>query len=171
VAGHPEDAHVAYHVVSPDYFKTLRIPLRRGRAFTATDRGGSLPVVIMNETAARTIWGAADPLTTPVMYGDRPVQVVGVVADVHSEDIASPPKPAMFVPFGQSSRSRGTLFVRTACGTAGCDPTTLTAAVRREVRAADRNHSVSDVKTMEERLYDAAARDRVSTRISSPFAP
>ena len=172
VAGHAEEAHVAYHVVSPDYFRSLRIPVLRGRAFTDRDRGGAPPVMIVNETAARTIWGREDPLSTPVQGESVPVRVVGVVGDVRYEDIEQSPRPAIFVPFGQSGRSRATLFLRVACASPGqaCNPAVLAAALRREIRDVDRNHAVSDVKTMRERLGDATARNRFSTRVLGAFA-
>jgi putative ABC transport system permease protein len=165
VAGRSEDAHVSFHVVTPNYFATLGVPIVRGREFTPDDRRESQPVMVINATAARTIWGADDPLTTPSPRGDQTVHVVGVAGDVRYEDIEAEPKPAVFFPVAQWTRTRAMLFVRTAG-----DPASLAAAVRREVRAMDRNHTVSEMLTLRQRMFDATARNRFATRVLSTFA-
>ncbi|HEX6048967.1 MAG TPA: ABC transporter permease [Gemmatimonadaceae bacterium] len=165
VAGRTEDAHVSFHVVSPNYFATLGIPMVRGREFTGDDRRESQPVMVINSTAARTIWGADDPLTTPSPRGEQTIHVVGVAGDVRYEDIEAEPKPAVFFPLAQWNRSRAMLFVRTTG-----DPAMLGAAVPREVRAVNRNHTVSEIATLRERMFDATARNRFATRVLSTFA-
>ena len=171
VRGHAEDAAVAFHVVSADYFRTLRVPLIRGRAFDGRDQRRAQRVMIINETAARTIWGSADPLTTPVEYDSGPVYVVGIVGDTRYEDIESPARPAIFVAYTQGTRTRGTLFVRVRCQTGSdCDPTTLAGSLRREVRGIDPGHALSDIQTMRERMFQATARNRFSSRILAAFA-
>ena len=165
VAGHSEEAHVSFHVVSPGYFATLGIPIIRGREVSSLDRTEMQAVMVINSTAARTIWGADDPLTTPVPRDDRTINVVGVAGDVRYEDIEADPKPAIFFPVAQMSRTRAMLFVRTAG-----DPASLSNALRNAVRAVDRNHTVSDVQTLRHRLYEATARDRFATQVLSAFA-
>jgi len=165
LAGRSEDAHVSFHAVTRNYFATLGIPLLRGREFSSADQRESQPVLVINSTAARTIWGTDDPLTTPVLRDDRTVAVVGVVGDVRYEDIEAEPKPAVFFPVAQMTRTRAMLFVRT-----GTDPTSLAAVLRREIRAADRNHTVSDVVTLRQRMFEATARNRFATRVLSTFA-
>jgi predicted permease len=165
VAGHSEEAHVSFHVVTPGYFATLGIPIIRGREVSSLDRGETQPVMVINSTAARTIWGADDPLTTPVPRDDRTITVVGVVGDVRYEDIEADPRPAVFFPVAQMSRTRAMLFVRTAA-----DPASLSNAVRNAVRAVDRNHTVSDVQTLRHRMHEATARDRFATQVLSAFA-
>jgi len=165
VAGHSDQAHVSFHVVTPGYFATLGIPIVRGRELSLLDRPATQPVMVINATAARTIWGTDDPLTTPVPRDDRTINVVGVAGDVRYEDIESEPKPAIFFPVAQMNRSRAMLFVRTAG-----DPASLANAVRNAVRAVDRNHTVSDVQTLRHRMYEATARDRFATQVLSAFA-
>jgi ABC-type antimicrobial peptide transport system permease subunit len=121
--------------------------------------------MVINATAARTIWGTDDPLTTPVPRGDRTINVVGVAGDVRYEDIEADPKPAVFFPVAQMTRTRAMLFVRTAG-----DPASLASVVRNEVKAVDRNHTVSEVATLRDRMYDATARDRFATQVLSAFA-
>ena len=165
VAGHSEQAHVSFHVVSPGYFATLGIPIVRGREVSRLDRPETPPVMVINSTAARTIWGTDDPLTTPVPRGERAIAVVGVAGDVRYEDVESEPKPAIFFPVAQMNRSRGMLFVRTAR-----DPASLANAVRTVIRAVDRDHTVSDVQTLRHRMFEATARDRFATQVLSAFA-
>ena len=165
VAGHSEQAHVSFHVVTPGYFATLGIPIVRGREVSPLDRPETQPVMVINSTAARTIWGTDDPLTTPVPRDDRAINVVGIAGDVRYEDIESEPKPAIFFPVTQMNRSRAMLFVRTAG-----DPAALANAVRNVVRSVDRNHTVSDVQTLRQRMYEATARDRFATQVLSAFA-
>ena len=165
VAGHSEDAHVSFHVVSPGYFATLGIPILRGRELSSVDRRDGQAVMVINSTAARTIWGTDDPLTTPVPRDDRTINVVGVAGDVRYEDVEADPKPAVFFPVAQMTRSRAMLFVRTAG-----DPAALATVVRNEIKAVDRNHTVSEVATLRERMYDATARDRFATQVLGAFA-
>jgi predicted permease len=165
VAGHSEDAHVSFHVVSPDYFATLGIPIVKGREVSPLDRRETQPVMVINATAARTIWGTDDPLTTPVPRDGRTIDVVGVAGDVRYEDIEADPKPAIFFPVAQMTRSRAMLFVRTAN-----DPASLATAVRNAVKAVDRNHTVSDMQTLRHRMFEATARDRFATQVLGAFA-
>jgi putative ABC transport system permease protein len=165
VAGHSEDAHVSFHVVSPGYFATLGIPMIRGRELSSSDRKDGQAVMVINSTAARTIWGTDDPLTTPVPRDERTINVVGVAGDVRYEDIEADAKAAVFFPVAQMTRTRAMLFVRTSV-----DPGSLASVVRSEIKAVDRNHTVSEVATLRERMYDATARDRFATQVLGAFA-
>jgi putative ABC transport system permease protein len=163
--GRTTPAHVSFHVVTPNYFKTLGIPIQRGRDVAPTDRRETQPIMLINEVAARTIWGAADPLATELTRGDRSTRVVGIVGDVRYEDAESPAKPAVFFAAAQQSRRVAMVFVRTAG-----DPSALGGMLRREIRALDRNHTVTEVKTMQERMLDAASRSRFATQVMGIFA-
>jgi predicted permease len=165
LAGRSEQAHVSFHAISPNYFATLGIPMMRGREVTRDDRRDGQPVAVINSTAARTIWGSDDPLTTPIPRDDRSINVVGVAGDVRYEDIQAEPKPAIFFPVAQMNRSRAMLFVRTAG-----DPASLANVVRNEIKAVDRNHTVSDVQTLRSRMFEATARDRFATQVLAAFA-
>ena len=166
VAGQVGSSHLGLHMVSPGYFTTLRVPLLRGRVFEPQDRLGTERVAIVNETAARQIWAGADPMRSPIVWGDASIRVVGIVGDMRFEDMEAPAQPAMFLPYSQQSRPRGIVFVRGAGG----DPAALASAVRRQIRAVDRNHAAYDVRTMRELMRDATARSRFSTIVLSTFA-
>jgi predicted permease len=165
LAGRTDAAHVGYHEVSPNYFATLKTPIIRGREFDANDGVGTEPVMIINRSAARRIWGADDPFTTPVVYGDNTRRVVGIVEDARYEDIEREPEPAIYLPAIQTRLSRGVLFVRTA------DAGSLAPAdIRSAVRRASRGHAMGDIREITNRLRDAMARSRLSATIVTVFA-
>ena len=165
LVGETTPTHVSFHIVSPNYFNTLGVPLLRGRDLSANDRADAPPVALINATAARLIWKGRDPLTTPLSWGPRPLTIVGIVGDVRYEDVEHPAQPAIFLSTTQSTRRSSVVVVRT-----GGDPALLGAALQREIRAVDRNHTVTAVKTMRERLVDVSARNRFATRVLAVFA-
>jgi putative ABC transport system permease protein len=159
---------VGVHWITPDYLKTMRVPLLRGRTFAATDRTGAPKVVLINETAARKFWPGEDPIGKPIAvgqggFGDR-AEIVGIVADIRYGTMDSAPMPDVFIPLAQSPRSSMVLFIRTTA-----DPRTLAAGVRAEVRTLDRNLPVYDLKTMTERVSDATSSARFSTILLGVF--
>jgi putative ABC transport system permease protein len=158
---------LAVCAVTPDYFRALGIALRRGRPFDAADRARAPEVAIVNETLARRLFGAADPIGKKVLFA-RPegkgVTVVGVVADVRHEGLEAPPRGVVYRPFAQDPRRFAFLAVRTPA-----DPGALIAAVRREVASLDRGLAVHDVATMGRRLDDALATRRFNTVLLGAF--
>ncbi|MGH9396829.1 MAG: ADOP family duplicated permease, partial [Terriglobia bacterium] len=117
-ANRPETNYVA---AAPDYFRTLRIPLKEGRDFTARDNLSTPPVVIINETLARRFFPDQDPIGRRIQpgisngYGDKnPMrEIVGVVGDVKVHSLAAGPEPQCYVPLAQSPLGLMTLVVRT----------------------------------------------------------
>ena len=111
-----------WDVVSPEYFKTLGIPLQAGREFGAGDRGGAPEVAIVNETFARLAWPGRPALgqrfrrTTGGGGPEREVEVVGVVADAKYRVSTEAPRPFVYVPFAQNLQTHVELFVRHAEG-------------------------------------------------------
>jgi len=160
---------VGVHWITPDYLKAMRVPLLRGRNFTAADRTGAPKVVLINEAAARRFWPGEDPIGKPIAvgqggFGDR-AEIVGIIADVRYGTMDATPGPDVFIPFAQSPRNSMVLYLRTAS-----DPRAVAAAVRAEVRALDRNLPVYDLKTMTERISDATSSARFSAVLLGVFA-
>src|SRR2546429_1815498 len=90
-------------VVTPDYFATLGIAVRRGRVFTDADREGASPVVVISESAARLYWGTDDPIGKRLRIGEhleRAVTVVGVVPDTRYRDLREA-RPSVYFPLRQ----------------------------------------------------------------------
>ncbi|HEX6059295.1 MAG TPA: ABC transporter permease [Gemmatimonadaceae bacterium] len=160
---------VGYTPVSDDYFRALRIPLLRGRAFDARDHEDATGVVIVNESAARLHWGDADPVGARVRLGPDPSQpwsvVVGVVGDVRNQAPDAEPRPTAYV----SSRQDHWGFARIVVRTSG-DPTESIGAVRHELRRLDPMVPLGDAQTMEDRLSDALAGRRLPLVMLGGFA-
>jgi putative ABC transport system permease protein len=159
---------VGVHFVSPDYFKTLKIPLLRGRWFTEADRQGAPKVVLISDMAARRFWPGEDPIGKPVGVGQggfEHAEVIGVVGDVRYGQMDEPPRPDVYISHLQSPRRSLLLSARTVG-----NPAALAQAVRHEVQALNKDLPVYDVKTMRERIRDATARARFSAILLAVFA-
>ncbi len=152
---------IGIHDVSPDYFRALAIPIRRGRAFRAEDREGSPRVVVVSETTARRLWPGQDPIgrrlaaTTFYFADDATAEVVGVAGDVLYGRPGEPQGLDLYYPSFQGGLKWATLFVRTTG-----DPSAMAAAVRREIKALAPNLPVYDVATMEGRVARTFSRER-----------
>jgi predicted permease len=157
------------HWASPELFETMSVPLLRGRTFTERDRSGQPKVVVINETAARTIFGNEDPIGQKVGLGQGGfhdgAEVIGIVKDVRYRAVEQAPRADMYIPLLQSSQAGGILFVRS-----NLDPAALIPAVRGEIRALDRDLPVTNVKTMGTRFGDATWRTRLSADLLALFA-
>jgi predicted permease len=160
--------------VTSDYFATMRIPLRRGRAFTDADRANAPMVVVVNETMAKQRWPGQDALGHTIrMFSDKApwATVVGVARDIRSSGFQSDVPPTMYFPYAQAGQSayytplRITLAVKSAS-----DPLRLVAPVRQAVRELDRNVPISDVRSMEALVGSSIASRRFSTTLLAAFA-
>jgi len=164
---------IGLHMVTPDHFRTLGIPILKGRGFTLQDRPGSPRVVVLNETAAKRLWPGQDPLghrmaaaTGYFGGGDSTALVVGVVKDVRYGQFEAEMMPDLYYPALQSSFGGfGTIFVNT-----DGDPLLVVETVRREIHAIDPNLPLYNVMTMEERAGAALARPRFATTLLGAFA-
>ncbi|MGH9810542.1 MAG: FtsX-like permease family protein, partial [Terriglobia bacterium] len=124
-----------WRAVTPGFFNTLGIPLKRGRLFDDRDRNGSLEVLIVSESMAKKFWPNQDPIGKRLLWGrsGNPKTVVGIVGDLRDLAVDAPPEPTMFRPFSQLSDAPMTLVIRTKG-----DPAAATTDVRREIWAVDR---------------------------------
>ena len=141
--------------ITPDYFRVMGIPLRAGRLINEADVTDGANVMLVNETAARTLWPEGSPIGAGVRIGSKtnPVRtVVGIVGDVRHYELGVPAKPQMYLPQQQFTDSFLVLVVRSAK-----DPTTLTAPIRRIVTGLGRDVPVYDIKTLEERVDQSVA--------------
>ena len=157
-----------FNSVSTDYFRTLRVPLLRGRSFEERDdltAAAAHPVCIINQTLAKRLFGDVDPIgkrirTLPWMVrGYR--EVVGIVGDVKQNSQADDPTPQLYVPQRQSPWFFATVLVRTR----GASTATIQSAVRR----ADPTLTMS-VHTMEESITRSATQPRLRAALFGLFA-
>ena len=138
---------VSFNIVGPNYFRTLGIPLLRGRDFTERDDERAPAVVVVNETFARRYWPKQDPIGKRVRRGpDTPwLQVVGVARDGRYYRATDEPEPYVFIPYLQRPEPQMRLQLRT-----DGDPALLAPRVRELVRELDPNVTVGTMRTMEE---------------------
>ncbi len=152
-AGEALDAN--YRVASPEYFRTLRIPLKRGHSFFASDNSSTEPVVIINQTMATMFWSGKDPIGERIWIGKpmgpawtepAPRKIAGIVGDIREATLASPPEPTMYIPYAQAPQTDEAYFVVRA-QRVSLIPIN---AFRSALQAIDRDVAVTEFKTMEE---------------------
>ena len=137
--GRPMPAQIDF--AGPEYFSTLGIAVKQGRSFTADDRESSAPVVIVNETLARRVWGGAWPIGRCLRLGgpggdaDPCMEVVGVAANARYADVTQPSPPFVYRPLAQRPRMAPPMTVLHIRATG--DPSSVIAVVRRELQALD----------------------------------
>jgi putative ABC transport system permease protein len=130
------EARAEVYTANPAYFRSIRIPLIRGRGFTEADNAGSPPVAIISEVVANRYWKQDDPIGRRVrLNADRPdspwVTIVGVVGDVRNP-LALEVQPTAYRPFAQNPTTGAVLMIRTVN-----DPMLLTNPVRAQLHAVD----------------------------------
>lgn len=160
-------------VISPDYFRSLGIPLLGGRALTLQDNASAPPVAVINQSLARRYWGDENPLGKRFKVGVRNADsqwltVVGLVGDVRQEGLSNLPLPEFYTPFTQSharmARPR-VLAVRTVG-----DPLALAGTIKSAIWSIDRDQTIYEVQTMEEIVGKWLAPRRFSLMLLGLFA-
>jgi len=156
------------HVVSPGYFQAMGVPLRKGREPTERDNENAPLVMVINETAARSLWPGEEVLGKRLKFGgdNAPwIEVVGVVGDVKHDGLHAEAGPHVYGSHLQASWPTLRVAMRSRL-----DPATVAAAVRREAQAIDPTQPVSNVKTMDEIMSDSVAPRRFALTLFSLFA-
>jgi putative ABC transport system permease protein len=146
VVGRPDSSFPAsFRAVTTDYFRAMRMPLRKGRALDDHDTASSQPVVVVNETMARQIWPGEEPLGKRIKHGfkEQVAEVVGVVADVKYAGLDQQTKPEMYAPFSQRPRPFMRIVVRTKS-----DPLMLSDSIRTAVKGLDKDQPVDKITTL-----------------------
>ena len=162
----PTDAHpyVVYASVSDDYFRTLRIPLRQGRTFDASDHAGAPATVVISENLARRHWPAGEALGARIRLGGALVTVVGVVGDVRN-DLARPDaEPMTYRSHRQESTQRLCVLLRTHG-----DPLALVRTLPREVAALDPSLPVQQAMTLDAAVGEGLASRRIPVMLMTAF--
>jgi predicted permease len=176
IAGRPETPlnHRPIGIVqqiSPDYFRTLQIPLMGGRSFSTRDNATAPGVVIINESLARRFWPqyprGENPLGQRLFVGSskQPLEIVGIAADVHQEGRDTEPMPGIYLPNAQQPPQAAILMLRTKS-----DPAGFTNAVRRQVLALDHNQPISGIKTLAAVLDASESQRRLMFSLLGAFA-
>jgi len=180
-----QELNAPFRVVTPDYFRTLRIPLRRGRSFSDADARVSLPVIrwydaqpypanfekpqaapvaIISDAMARQYWPNQDPIGRRLRLLFSPwITVVGVVGDVKHNALDGPSYPHIYVPHVQEPRGVMTVVVRTAG-----EPLHYAAAVRKQIQELDARLPVA-ITAMDDVLSDSVGRQRFYVSLVGVF--
>jgi putative ABC transport system permease protein len=167
-----------YMSVSPSYFRTVGIPLRKGREFTPHDRHGAPDVVIISESMARQFWPGGNPIGKRIICAavevhgrsrrlgaPLPREIVGVVGDVQHAGRRTAGSTEMYVPQLQNTLPFTYLIARTAG-----NPAKLAAVIARAVNSVHADYPVSPAKTVEELLGESFSPQRFQMTILGVFA-
>jgi putative ABC transport system permease protein len=155
------------------YFKTMGIPILKGRDFEDRDKHGSTPVIIITDAFARQYFPNEDPIGKRIKPGigtyedeDNPMrEVIGVVGDIRNRSLNTEPKPAYYVPQTQVPFSQLVAVVKTTG-----EPHSLVSAATKVVAAMDQDIPLFGVKSMPEYLSSSVAAPRFSTTLLAIFA-
>lgn len=159
--------NVDWGIITADYFKTMRIPIKQGRSFTPQEIADGSPVVLVDEQLANRFWPNGDAIGKHIKYDSAtPIEIIGIAGDVRNYGNEALGRIKIYTPFGRFPLPRATLAVRSA----GIDTASLIAAIKREVQAVNPNVPVSDVGTLEDQLARHIAPRRFSTGLLGLFA-
>ncbi len=162
-------------IVSPGFFETLRIPVRRGRALTEADRTGGRRVAVVDEELVRRYWPKGDPIGKRLTFGPAPgatdtssrewIEVVGVVGHSKQEALDAEDRVQVYLPYAQQARPVLTVAVRTAG-----DPAGYASQVGRAVQSIDPDQPIAAVRSMDELIAQSVGQRRLSMLLLSLFS-
>ena len=161
-----QELQVDLRVASTDYFRTMEIPLRKGRFFNEDDTADKPQTVIIDEKFAQRFWPGGDAIGKHLWRDPKkPFTIVGVVGVVKQYGLETDGKVAAYFPQAQWGGDRMFLAVRTSSEAAG-----LTSGVVSQIHAVDPDVVVYGIRTMQERLHDSLARQRFSSTMLGAFS-
>lgn len=150
-----------------DYFEAMGIPLLRGRSFAESDDAAATPVVVINQTMARQLFPNGDPVGKRIRMGAPTAPwrtIVGVIGDVRHSGLETPPAPEMYMSYLQGPPTNPFIVIRTAG-----DPSALTATVRGEVRAIDKDIAAYDIRPMAQVRSESVGQRRFVLLLVAAF--
>lgn len=155
------------HIVSGGFFELIGVSVKRGRAFNATDSRTSPEVIIINETMAQQAFKGEDPIGAKLVTGmlQRQAEVVGVVADTRSVDLATPPVAEMFYPVLQRPEGFSNVLVKTSG-----DPLRLLGSLRSALAEVDANLPLTNPNSYETLVLQNTAVRRMIMTLLVAFA-
>ncbi|HND61930.1 MAG TPA: ABC transporter permease [Opitutaceae bacterium] len=157
-----------FQVVSNDFFRALRIPLREGRTFTANDRDGGPGVCVVNESFAQHVFPGESAVGKVLLRGrdaDIKVEIIGVIADVKSAGLNAPVPDEVYYPMNQLGRPGLVVSVRT-----DVDPNAMQAVIRSAVAAVDKDQPISFFQTMQSAVDQSLGAQRIVATLTAIFA-
>ncbi len=165
-----DDPCVERYGISPDYLRVMGVPVLNGRAFTDADTAAGQAVIVISQSTAKTVWGDENPIGSQVRIGGHTRgpwrTIIGVVADVHHDDLTEPLAPAMYTPQTQITDSYLTAVVKATTR----DAAVLAAPVRGVLRELDPTVPVYDVATLSSLIEKSGAQRLFVMRLLAGFA-
>jgi putative ABC transport system permease protein len=152
-------------IISPDFFRTFRIPLVEGRLLAESDGANAPPVVVVNESLARIYFANEYPLGKRIKYKGVFRLIVGVVVDVKYSALDEEAKPEFYLTIAQLPPTSMSMVVRTSG-----DPLQMLASVREQVWAVDKDIPITNIETMERLMTKSVAPRRFNLLLLGLFA-
>jgi putative ABC transport system permease protein len=169
--GQPEVAlaqrpFIIIEAIGTQWFQTMRVPIKIGRAFTDADNAQAPRVVIVNESLARRYWPHESAVGKHIVVGRQtPAEVIGVAGDVKNSGLAVDTRPQLYLPFPQLPWGNMNLLVRTAI-----DPHRWVSTLRQQVYSIDPDQPITQVQTVNELLATFRAQPRFTVFLLTSFS-
>jgi len=168
----PADAAVpwaSWRFVTSDYFRTMGVPLLKGRTFDEGDRVGQPWRVVVSKRLAEQLWPGQDPIGLRMILwkgqGDRPAEVIGVAGDMRERGLALDPTLAVYFPYYGAGSSPVQFVIHTQAA-----PATLVPALRAALRELDASLPLSNVRSLDEMVSASLASRRFTMLLLAAFA-
>jgi predicted permease len=156
----------SFRVATPDYFRTLGIPLVAGRTFQDSDNADAPAVAVLSQSIARHLWSGQDPIGRRLSFdrGETWVKIIGVVGDVKEFGLDREPPEQIYRPNAQRP-AVGSILVRTSG-----DPMKLSQQVRRAILDIDPQTAITNVETLDQARAASVSSPRATARLFGLFA-
>src|SRR5262249_2649099 len=161
-----------YRNATPEYFRTLRIPILKGRGFETRDTRAAPLVVVINQAVADRDFPGEDPIGKRINFGavdknQQPIwrEIVGVVASVHNQSLDEAPEPEIYTSELQTPFPYESFVIRTSV-----EPDSLVQAVRETITSIDRSQPVTDILAMKAVVAESVSQQRFNLTLLSAFA-
>jgi len=171
-----------WRFIGPHYFSALRVPLLKGRVFDRRDTGNSARVLIVNQAFAKKYWPKGDPIGQRITIGkglgpefEEPArQIIGIVGNVRETGLQYVDEAVMYVPQSQTTDgltklANSVIPLSWIIQTAG-DPSSLSAAIQREIQSVDSQLAASKIRTMDQVISESTARQNFNMLLLTIFA-
>jgi putative ABC transport system permease protein len=156
-------------VSTPDYFRTMRIPLLKGRIFSESEMGSSMNIAVVNDALARTVFPGQDPIGKQLSHfgpNDLTLEIVGVVGNARHVGLDAAPHSEIYQLLGQAQWP--SMFVAIRCSTS--DPRSLTSAAQNAVWSVNKDVPLASIRTMQDLIANSVQRRKFSMFLLSIFA-
>jgi putative ABC transport system permease protein len=159
--------NVPLRSITQDYFDVMGMTIAEGRAFRETDGPDAPRVAIVNEALTRRYYDGRNAIGAQLQFAgnNKPLEIVGVVADTRTDDLSTTPEPEIYLPFWQAGAFSKHLVVR-----ASGEPAALAALVRAQLRTIDPTSAVERITTMAELRRESVASRTFAMRLLIGFA-